>query len=277
MGRVRGLLELLRPGNAVTAGVLTFTGAFVAAGLGSPVPTGIAVVATVLATGAGNAINDYFDRDIDAINQPARPIPRGAVSPRLALGYSLLLFGVAVALTLLLPPLAIAIALVNLVALLAYTEVFKGLPAVGNALVAYLTGSTLLYGGAAVAADLGPVVVLFALAASATMAREIVKDLEDVDGDREEGLRTLPIAVGERRSLQVATAFVVVAVVASPAPYLLGTFGLPYLLALAPALAVMLVATYRSFESPTTGQTWLKASMFAAAVAFVVGRAAVVL
>jgi geranylgeranylglycerol-phosphate geranylgeranyltransferase len=109
------------------------------------------------------------------------------------------------------------------------------------------------------------------------MAREIVTDLADAVGDREEGLRTLPIAVGERRSLQVATAFVVVAVVASPAPYLLGTFGLPYLLALAPALAVMLVATYRSFESPTTGQTWLKASMFAAAVAFVVGRAAVVL
>jgi geranylgeranylglycerol-phosphate geranylgeranyltransferase len=71
--------------------------------------------------------------------------------------------------------------------------------------------------------------------------------------------------------------FVVAAVVASPAPYLLGTFGLPYLIALAPALVVMLVASYRGFEDPSTGQSWLKASMFAAAIAFVVGRAAVVL
>ncbi|QLD88380.1 geranylgeranylglycerol-phosphate geranylgeranyltransferase [Natronomonas salina] len=277
MEQVRGLLELLRPGNAVAAGGLTFIGAFVAGGLGAPLPTAFAVLATVLATGGGNAINDYFDREIDAINQPDRPIPRGAVSPRGALVYSITLFAVAVALTLLLPWLAIAIAVVNLVALVAYTEVFKGLPGVGNALVAYLTGSTFLFGGAAVDGQLGPVLTLFGLAAAATMAREIVKDVEDVAGDREEGLRTLPIAIGERQSLLVAAAFVVAAVLASPAPYLLGTFGLPYLVALAPALVVMLVATYRSFESPTTGQSWLKASMFAAAIAFVVGRAAVVL
>ena len=86
----------------------------------------------------------------------------------------------------------------------------------------------------------------------------------------------MPIVLGRRRALVVAAAFVVAAVVASPAPYLLGTFGLPYLVVLAPALAVMLGATYRSFGSPAAGQRWLKVSMFAAAVAFVVGRAAVV-
>ena len=277
MEQARGCLELARPGNAVAAGGLTFVGAFVAGGLSAPAPTAFAVVATVLATGGGNAINDYFDREIDAINRPDRPIPRGAVSPRGALLFSGLLFAVAVGLTLLLPLFAVAIALINLVALVAYTELFKGLPGVGNALVAYLTGSTFLYGGAAVEGNLSPVVVLFALAASATMAREVVKDVEDAAGDREEGLRTLPIVLGRRRALAVAAAFVVAAVVASPAPYLLGTFGLPYLVVLAPALAVMLGATYLAFESPAVGQRWLKVSMFAAAVAFVVGRAAVVL
>jgi geranylgeranylglycerol-phosphate geranylgeranyltransferase len=277
MEQARGCLELARPGNAVAAGGLTFVGAFVAGGLSAPAPTAFAVVATVLATGGGNAINDYFDREIDAINRPDRPIPRGAVSPRGALLLSGLLFAVAVGLTLLLPLFAVAIALINLVALVAYTELFKGLPGVGNALVAYLTGSTFLYGGAAVEGNLSPVVVLFALAASATMAREVVKDVEDAAGDREEGLRTLPIVLGRRRALAVAAVFVVAAVVASPAPYLLGTFGLPYLVVLAPALAVMLGATYLAFESPAVGQRWLKVSMFAAAVAFVVGRAAVVL
>jgi len=208
MEQVRGAVELMRPGNAVAAGGLTFIGAFVAGGLNAPVPAVIAVFATVLATGGGNAINDYFDREIDAINRPDRPIPRGAVRPKIALGFSVALFVLAVVLTLFLPPLAVGIAVVNLLALLAYTEVFKGLPGVGNALVAALTGSTFLYGGAAVGGDLATVAILFVLAGSATMAREIVKDVEDVAGDREEGLNTLPIEIGERRSLAVATAFV---------------------------------------------------------------------
>lgn len=277
MEQVRGLFELMRPGNAVAAGVLTFIGAFVAGGFGAPMSTAFAIVATVLATGGGNAINDYFDQDIDAINRPDRPIPRRAVSPRGALVFSIVLFAVAIGLTLLLPLLAVGIAVVNLVVLVAYTEVFKGLPGVGNALVAYLTGSTFLFGGAAVEGNLTAVVALFLLAASATMAREIIKDVEDIEGDREEGLRTLPITIGERPSLYVAAAFIALAVLASPTPYLLGTFGLAYLVALAPAVLVMVVAVYWSFEDPGTGQTWLKASMFAAAIAFVIGRTAVVL
>jgi geranylgeranylglycerol-phosphate geranylgeranyltransferase len=276
MEQVRGAIELMRPGNAVAAGVLTFIGSFVAGGLGTPASALFAVLATVLATGGGNAINDYFDRGIDAINQPDRPIPRGAVSPRAGLWFSLALFAGAVGLTLLLPMIAIVIAVVNFTALVAYTELFKGLPGVGNALVAYLTGSTFLYGGAAVGGDLATVSVLFILAATATMAREIVKDVEDVEGDRKEGLNTLPIAVGERTALAVAVAFVGVAVLVSPVPYLRGTFGAAYLVVLAPTLVGLVAGAYRSLSDPTTGQTWLKASMFLAALAFVVGRAAVV-
>lgn len=274
METVRGLVELTRPGNALMAGGLTLIGAFVAGGLDAPSAATFAVVATMCATGAGNGINDYFDRDIDAINRPDRPIPRGSVSPREALWFSVGLFVVAVGLTLLLPLLAIAIALVNLVALVTYTELFKGLPGVGNAVVAGLGGSTFLYGGAAVGGELAPVLVLFGLAACATFAREVVKDVEDIEGDREEGLNTLPIAIGERRALGIATVAVVAALIASPLPYLLGTFDIVYLYALAPAAGVMIVATYRSFSNPTTGQTLLKVGMLLAALAFVVGRGA---
>lgn len=283
MQRLRGLVELTRPGNAVTSGLLTFIGAFVA-GVGS-VSTGLlldaspeiraaaAVVATVLAVAAGNAINDYFDRDIDAINAPDRPIPRGAVSPAVALAFACVLFAAAVAFALLLPPLAIAIAVVNLLALIAYTELFKGLPGVGNALVAYLGGSTFLFGGAAVGGALDAVGVLFVLAAVATFAREVIKDVEDADGDREEGLRTLPIVYGERPALVVAAVALGIAVVASPVPYLTGAFGVGYLLVVVPGDLVMVAAARRSFENPTRGQTWLKYGQLLAAVAFIVGRA----
>ncbi|MGQ3412320.1 geranylgeranylglycerol-phosphate geranylgeranyltransferase [Natrinema sp. LN54] len=270
----RGLLELTRPVNVIAAGVLTFIGAFVAGGVAEePVAVAAAVGATALAVGAGNAINDYFDREIDRINQPERAIPRGAVSPRGALVFSIVLFAGAVALALTLPRLAIGIAAVNLLALIAYTELFKGLPGLGNALVAYLVGSTFLFGAAAVD-EIGPAVVLFVLAAIATLTREIIKDVEDIEGDREEGLHTLPIAIGERRALVVAAVLLVAAVVASPVPYLLGEFGIAYLLVVAPADAVMLAAAYESFEEPTVGQSRLKYGMFLAALAFIVGRAA---
>ncbi|OIB57034.1 geranylgeranylglycerol-phosphate geranylgeranyltransferase [Natrialba sp. SSL1] len=271
---VRGLLELTRPVNVLAASVLTFIGAFVAGGLGSyPLQTGAAVAATGLAVGAGNAINDYFDREIDRINQPDRAIPRGAVSPRGALVFSIVLFAAAVGLALTLPLAALAIAGINLVALVAYTEYFKGLPGLGNALVAYLVGSTFLFGAAAVG-EIGPAVVLFALAAIATLTREIIKDVEDIEGDREEGLNTLPIAIGERQSLYVATVLLVIGVIASPLPYVLGYFELEYLLLVLPANAIMIVAVYESFTDPTIGQTHLKYGTFLAALAFIVGRAA---
>ncbi|WP_293029597.1 geranylgeranylglycerol-phosphate geranylgeranyltransferase [Natronococcus sp.] len=270
---VRGLLELTRPVNVIAASVLTFIGAFVASGVTAyPLEVVAAVAATGLAVGAGNAINDYFDREIDRINQPERAIPRGAVSPRGALAFSVVLFVGAIGLALVLPRLAIAIAAINLLALVAYTELFKGLPGLGNALVAYLVGSTFLFGAAAVG-EVGPAAVLFVLAGVATLTREIIKDVEDLEGDREEGLNTLPIAIGERPALAVATALLVAAVLASPLPYVLGEFGVAYLALVLPANAIMLYAAYESFDDPTAGQSRLKYGMFLAAVAFIVGRA----
>ena len=270
---LRAYLELTRPINSLAAGILTFIGGFVAGGVGShPVPLAAAVAATWLATGAGNAINDYFDRDIDAINNPERPIPRGAIPATHALWFSLALFGAAIALALTLPVLAILIAAVNLAGLVAYTEFFKGTPGAGNALVAYLGGSTFLFGAAAVD-HIFAGAVLFVLAALSTFSREVIKDLEDIKGDRSEGLQTLPVAIGERSALRVGAAVLLVAVIASPVPYLTGLFGLPYLAIVVPADILMLAASWRSFADPATGQQWLKYGMFLAAAAFVVGRA----
>ena len=272
---LRGFVELTRPGNVVAAGVLTFTGSFVASGFGAAAtPVAAAVAATIFATAAGNAVNDYFDRDVDRVNRPDRPIPRGAVTARAGGVFSGLLFLGAVAAAAALPIVAVAIAVANLLALVAYTALFKGLPGVGNVVVAYLTGSTFLFGGAAVGQVTEPtVVVLFALAALATLSRELIKDVEDIAGDRAEGLRTLPIVAGGSAALRAGAAVLAVAVAASAVPYLMGTFGLAYVAVVLPADVVMLDAVRRSFADPGTAQRRLKRGMFLAAVAFIVGRA----
>ncbi|WP_117591235.1 geranylgeranylglycerol-phosphate geranylgeranyltransferase [Haloprofundus halophilus] len=273
--RLRGLLDLTRPGNTVAAALLTATGVFVAAPeaiLGGQREALAAVAATACATAAGNAVNDYFDREIDRINRPDRAIPRGAVSPRGALVFSLALFLAAVVATAALPFVAIAIAVTNLLALVAYTKLFKGLPGVGNAVVAYLTGSTFLFGAASVG-WVSDALVLFLLAAVATFTREVVKDVEDVDGDRKQGLRTLPIVVGERRALWIGVASIALAILASPVPYVSGTLGIVYLVLVVPADALMLGAALQSFRDPSAGQRRLKLGMFLAAGAFIAGRA----
>ncbi len=274
METVRGVVELTRPMNAIVGGILTLIGAYVAGGLGVHPTAAIAAgLATVLAAGAGNTINDYFDREIDAINDPERPIPRGAVTPQQALWSSVILFCLAIVLALTLPLTAIAIATIDLLALVAYTKLFKGLPGVGNVVVAGLGGSTFLFGGAAVGSDiLAPVAVLGLLAGLTTLTREIIKDVEDIEGDREEGLYTLPIAVGVRRALVIGTVVMGGAVALSPLVYLDGTFGVAYLLLVIPADCLLIGSALYSFRDPTTAQLTTKLGMFLAAGAFVAGR-----
>lgn len=271
--RIQGFVTLSRPLNVVSAGLLTFVGAFVAGGAFEAASSTLrAVGATFLAVAAGNAINDYFDREVDAINRPNRPIPRGLVSPREALGFSVACFLLAVGLAITLPVVAVAIALVNLVALVLYTEFFKGTPGVGNAVVSYLGGSTFLFGAAAVDALGSSAASLALLAGIATFTREVIKDVEDIEGDSAEGLKTLPLVVGERIALLIATAALLIAVVASPLPFLLGAFGEVYIALVLPADAVMMYATLRAFSDPSVGQRLLKYGMLLAAAAFIGGR-----
>lgn len=270
--RLRGLVLLARPGNVIGAGVLTLVGAFVAAGTDELALSAAAIAATALGTAAGNAINDYFDREIDAINRPNRPIPSGLIAPKAAKYYAGGLFALAVFLTLaLLPPAAIAIAAINLVLLTTYTQFFKATPGLGNAVVGFLVGSAIWFGGAA-AGDLPATLVIGLLAGLATFSREVLKDMEDIPGDRSEGLATLPIRFGSTLAWRVAVLAMVVGALISPIPYLDGTFGLAYLIALVPALFVMGYGAFEGRTQPGRGQRLLKVGMYLALLAFLLGR-----
>ncbi|ERG99164.1 MAG: UbiA prenyltransferase [Haloquadratum sp. J07HQX50] len=269
-----GFVDLTRPANALAAGGLTFTGSFVATGVDAPVRITAAIIVTVLATAGGNAINDYFDRAVDAINRPQRPIPRGAVTPSQTAIFSALLLSAATVTASILPPLALIIAVSNLIALVLYTNIFKTRPVVGNLIVASLTGSTFLFGAAAVyAADVKTVWMLAVLAGLATFAREIAKDVEDRVGDKTQGLQTLPIMIGDTYALHVATGALVVAVLASSGPMLTGGYGISYLLLVAPADLIMLRGMKRAYQNPASAQRRLKQGMFLAMGAFIVGQA----
>jgi geranylgeranylglycerol-phosphate geranylgeranyltransferase len=273
--KATALIEICRPVNVVGAAVLAVIGAFVAGGLTTePVATAQAGTATGLALAAGNVVNDYLDREIDAINRPERPIPRGAVEPTVALVWAIVLFLGAVVSAVWLPIEALVIAFVNVLFLITYTSLFKSLPAAGNIVVAYLVGSAFLFGAAAVN-DTFAVLELAVLAGLATFAREVIKDVEDIDGDRSQGIRTLPIVIGPRPASAVGAAALFGAVLVSPLPYLTGTFEIGYLGSVLVANSIAVGAAWYTFDEPARSQRLAKLAMFVAVVSFVIGQVTV--
>ncbi|MHC1631703.1 MAG: geranylgeranylglycerol-phosphate geranylgeranyltransferase [Methanotrichaceae archaeon] len=258
------LLNLMRPANCLMASMAAMIGLLIA----NPAPETVTIVLVffvVLAvTGAGNAINDYFDRSIDAVNRPERPIPSNRISPKKALAWSIILFASGCVLAALINSLAFGICLFNSALLYLYARNIKGMPLVGNLSVGYLTGSTFLFGGAAGNA-IKITVVLFLLASLATVSREIEKDIEDMEGDKIGNIRTLPIVAGEKKSHCLALLFVLAAMGFS----YLAPLGMAYLITVTVADLLFFVAVGRILQGDATkAQHALKTGMAAALIAF---------
>lgn len=95
---LRGYLELLRPANVMTA-VADVLAGYAVAGLRNPRALPWLIGSTACLYAGGVVLNDYFDRHLDAVERPERPLPSGRVAPRSAavLGGGLLLVGIALA------------------------------------------------------------------------------------------------------------------------------------------------------------------------------------
>ncbi|MEL4306354.1 geranylgeranylglycerol-phosphate geranylgeranyltransferase [Methanococcoides sp. LMO-2] len=280
---MRSYLELMRAGNCAMAAFAALVGVMIAfnilsstgsSALFSFYDTALVFLIVFFVTGAGNGLNDYFDIDIDTVNKPSRPIPSGRISLRSALYFSLMLFGAGVAMAFLVNVLCGLIALLNSIVLILYAKSLKRTPFFGNASVGYLTGSTFLFGGAIFGMEgLQAVVILFLLATLATIAREIVKDIEDVEGDEKEGARTLPILMGSKKASYVAATFGLIAMLASPVPYLQSILNERYLFVVAIADIFFLIAVYQILGKNDAARSskLFKFAMLFALVSFIVG------
>lgn len=199
----------------------------------------LVVLVVVFITAAGNIINDYFDQKVDKINKPERVIVGKTVKRRVAMFLNHALNILAVGLCLLVcvhteywKPLAVPVAVATLLWL--YSPFLKKKPLIGNVIVAAMVAMVPLWAGVfeihmdkRFYADLlGENHALFStmwkwlLAFSGfafllTLAREVVKDLEDIEGDREGGYRTLAIIWGERPSKIFAASLQVLALLAA--------------------------------------------------------------
>ena len=225
MGILSGFVRLMRPVNCAMMGFAVFVGAvlanpqfFKAEWLG--VVYGF--VTGFMLTAAAMTINDYYDRVIDAINEPSRPIPSGTVSEKQALGFVFVLSVIGFAFAYLTSYLCLVVAIISWVVVVAYVTIGKrsGLP--GNFLVSTCVAIPFIYGSIAVLNNVQLSVLLFTLMAFlSNTGREITKGIVDVKGDSAEGIKTLAVRYGEKSAAVVAAIFYVSAVALTPIPPLL--------------------------------------------------------
>lgn len=225
MRKIVGYLRLMRPVNCVMMGFAVVVGAEFASLNGSSVFWANLVYGFItgfMLTAASMAINDYYDLEIDAINEPNRPIPSGLIKPREALAFAFALTAIGFAAAYLTSILCFALAIVAWIIVVTYTTVGKrsGLP--GNFLVSTCVAMPFIYGNYVVASVIKPNVLIFvSMVFLSNTGREITKGIADVQGDRVQSVKTLAVRYGEKTAAVVAALFYLSAVLLSPIPWLL--------------------------------------------------------
>lgn len=219
------------------------------------------LLAGPLVTGTSQAVNDWFDRHVDAINEPARPIPSGRVAGRWGLHIAVAATVVSAMVGWLLGELVFAAALVGLALAWGYSAPpfrFKTSGWTGPAVVglsyeglSWFTGAAVMLGNMP-RAEVLIVLILYSIGAHGIMT---LNDFKAVEGDRATGLASLPVTLGVERAARLACAIMAFAQVAVIA--LLAFCGLTIA---AITVAVLLLAQFaampRLLANPAAHAPW---------------------
>jgi geranylgeranylglycerol-phosphate geranylgeranyltransferase len=173
-------------------------------------------------TAGSMAANDYFDREIDSVNEPNRPIPSGAIRPKEALAFASVSAVVGFGTAILTSSFSLVIAVLSWAIFMAYTMVGKRTGLLGNFLVSACVVIPFVY-GSVVATDAIQLTVLFfvLMVFLSNTGREITKGIVDIEGDRKQDVKTLAVRFGSKTAAVSAAAFYISATLLSPVPLLL--------------------------------------------------------
>ncbi len=228
------------------------------------------LIAGIILTGplvcaTSQVVNDWYDRDVDAINEPSRPIPSGRLPGRW--GYRMALTGTTLSLLLgaALGFWVLAATVVGLVFAWIYSAPplrLKNNGWLGNAAVgfsyeslAWITGAAVMLGGAMPDPRILVLALLYGLGAHGIMT---LNDFKAIEGDRQLGVRSLPVQLGVQNAARVACAVMLLPQLV--VVWLLFEWVQPVHAATVAALAmVQAVLMVRFLEDPVARATWLSA------------------
>ena len=164
-----------------------------------------------LVCATSQAVNDWFDRHVDAINEPQRPIPSGRMPGRWGLYVAIVWTVLSLAVSTLLGPWGFGAAVIGLLLAWAYSAPplrlkqngWWGCLACGICYegLAWATGGVVMAGGQAPAAASLTLALLYSLGAHGIMT---LNDFKAIEGDRQTGIGSLPVRLGVQGAARAA-------------------------------------------------------------------------
>ncbi len=266
-------LKLMRPINCVMASIAIIMVGIIVKGYALAdywIQIILGMLVVFFAVAGGNALNDYYDREVDLINHPNRPIPSGKIKPKNALIFGISMFILALIFSSLINWITLTIAVIAELAMYLYESNLKNKGLSGNSTISILVALIFIFGAAIFGEEAVIRITIFALMAfSSNMGREIVKDIEDMEGDINR--ITLPKKAGKKTAGAIAFIFFILAVSLSPLPYICMGFSVYYLLTVLISDAIFIYAGLIQFKNPRRGQKYAKLAMIVGLIAYMVG------
>jgi len=254
--KIWGILRIMRVINCIMMGFAVFVGVIIA----NPVFVNSFLVVKILLgfytgfmlTASAMIINDYYDREIDRVNEPSRPIPMGLITPNeaLVLFFSVSIVGLIFAFFT--SFLCLIVSVISWVLVVAYVTFGKRTGLFGNFLVSTCVAIPFIYGSVIVFDEIVYSVLIFAfMAFLSNTGREITKGIVDVVGDKKEKVKTIAVRYGSKSAAVISVLFYVLAVLLTPIPLVLGLVSfwfIPFIIMADVAFLVSSVVLLRDYS-----------------------------
>jgi geranylgeranylglycerol-phosphate geranylgeranyltransferase len=226
--KFKAFLVLTRPVNFILTFVVVIVGALICIdGDYSAIKIILAGISASLTAAAGNIINDIYDKEADKINHPERPLVTGTLTTKNAwTEYSIFIIA-AIAASSFVNQTALVIVVLTSVLLFLYSARLKKIPLLGNITVGYLTGLAFIYGGISVN-NVNSAFIPAIFAFLINLIREIIKDLEDIEGDAKAGLHTFPEKFGIQASMLLITFLTIILIAFTFYPFIENIYNIEF-------------------------------------------------
>lgn len=240
MNLLNSIITISRPINCIITFTTIVTACFICGTIENFWQIVMAGFSGLLVTAAGNIINDYYDLEADKINHPYRILPLGGLGPGFVFKIYIVItiFALISALTLGLIPFMIVVITSSL--LYFYSSNFKSMPLIGNLVIALLTGLAFIFGSIVVnnpMCGIFPAIFAFLI----NLMRELIKDIEDIEGDRLFELDTFPIKFGYVMTVNLISIIGVILILVTIIPFLLKIYNLLYFIIIIPFVNTSLI------------------------------------
>ena len=247
-----GLLRMMRLPNCIMIGFAVVVGEALASQAVTARAALYGFMTGFLLLAASMILNDYFDREIDKINAPTRPLAAGIVKPAEAISFAVIVASLGMFFAENLGALPLLIAVTSIVIMILYNARVKKLGLIGNALVSTNVAIPFIFGGFAVGSPTWPLGIFALLAFLSSLGREIVKGIVDVAGDNARGVKTVAATKGNDGAAKLGAILFLSAVALSVLPLILGLVSVYYIPLVVICDVGFLLTAYSIKNDPST-------------------------